>query len=74
MIGTVQENMEKIAGTLPTPYLFTGTDAWGKLMDASKYEGEYTFDTVSNALYMAFICGYVNGHIATMQGDYKEKE
>lgn len=73
MIGTVEDNVKKVEDTITTPYLFTGTREWNKLMNASKFDGRFTFDTVSDALEMAFYCGFVNGHVATMKGEYKEK-
>lgn len=71
MIGTVEENVKKAEMAITSPYYFTGTREWNRLMKASKFYDRYTFDTVSNALEMAFYCGFVNGHIATVRGDYR---
>lgn len=75
MIGTIQENVEKVSETIPFKYMLTwDRNEFPTLMDISKFDEHYTFDTVARAIEQAYYCGYVNGHMATMQGDYEEKE
>ena len=74
MIGTIDENTRKVREIMPYKYMLT----WERkecpqLMEHCKYYGHYEFDSIADALQMAYCCGYVNGHIATMNGEYKEE-
>ena len=75
MIGTIQENVSKVHDSIPFKYMLTwDSQEFPALMNESKFDEHYTFDTVAKAIERAYYCGYVNGHMATMQGDYEEKE
>lgn len=74
MIGTIEENAGKVREIMPYKYMLTWErQEFPKLMERCKYCGHYEFDSIADALEMAYCCGYVNGHIATMNGEYKEE-
>jgi hypothetical protein len=63
----------RVHDLIPHEYELGAMGDMQELIRQCKYEGAYEFDSVWDTLTKAFECGYAMGHLAMLEGKYKER-
>lgn len=73
MKGNIDATAARVHDLIPHEYELGAMGDMQELIRQCKYEGAYEFDSVWDTLTKAFECGYAMGHLATLEGKYKER-
>ena len=73
MKGNIDATAARVHDLIPHEYELGAMGDMQELIHQCKYEGAYEFDSVWDTLIKAFECGYAMGHLATLEGKYKER-
>lgn len=73
MIEGIDATAARVHDLIPHEYELSTHRDMQELIRQCKYEGAYEFDSVWDTLTKAFECGYAMGHLATLEGKYKER-
>lgn len=73
MKGNLENAAARVHDLIPHEYELNTRGEMQALIHQCKYDGAYEFDSVWDTLIKAFECGYAMGHLATLEGNYRER-